>query len=75
MLALAVHPALSILNLGLMYFLLPYHPAILLLSYLFYAALYAYLAQEGEQKLAHPENTQLKITRKQPPIPVPEGEL
>lgn len=64
-LALAVHPALSILNLGLMYFLLPYHPAILLLSYLFYAALYAYLSQrEGERSRLTRENTQLKIARK-----------
>ena len=64
-LALAVHPAFSVINLGLVSFLLPYQPLILLLAYLFYTALYIYLShREGQQKLLTGENTRLKIEQK-----------
>lgn len=63
--ALALHPAFSVLNLALMYFLLPYHPLILALAYLFYAALYVYLSRrENQQKQLTRENTRLKIEQK-----------
>ncbi len=64
-LALAVHPAFTVINLGLLYFLWPYHPEILALSYLFYAVLYIFLAKREEQRLALTrENTQLKVNQK-----------
>lgn len=64
-LALAVHPAFTVVNLGLLYFLWPYHPEILALSYLFYAVLYVFLARREEQRLTLTrENTQLKINQK-----------
>ena len=68
-LALAVHPAFTVINLGLLYFLWPYHPEILALSYLFYAVLYIFLAKREEQRLALTrENTQLKVNQKQSPL-------
>lgn len=61
-LALAVHPAFSFINLALVYFLLPYQPLILVSAYLFYTALYVYLdRRENQQKLLTQENTALKI--------------
>ena len=64
-LALAVHPVFTSINLGLLYFLWPYHPEILALSYLFYAVLYIFLAKREEQRLALTrENTQLKVNQK-----------
>ncbi|MGI6688980.1 MAG: sensor histidine kinase [Christensenellales bacterium] len=64
-LALAVHPAFTTINLGLLYFLWPYHPEILALSYLFYAVLYVFLARREEQRLTLTrENTQLKVNQK-----------
>ncbi|MGI6172441.1 MAG: sensor histidine kinase [Christensenellales bacterium] len=64
-LALAVHPAFTAINMGLLYFLWPYQPEILALAYLFYAALYVFLAKREEQRLALTrENTQLKVNQK-----------
>jgi len=64
-LALAVHPAFMAINVGLLYFLWPYHPEILALSYLFYAALYVFLARREEQRLVLTrENTLLKVNQK-----------
>lgn len=64
-LALAVHPAFSFFNLALLYFLLPYHPLILIFAYLFYTVLYLYLnRRENLQKSLTRENTRLKIEQK-----------
>ncbi len=64
-LALAVHPAFSFINLALLYLLLPYQPIILVLAYLFYTALYVYLdRRENQQSLLTRENTRLKIEQK-----------
>ncbi|MGI6237361.1 MAG: sensor histidine kinase [Candidatus Excrementavichristensenella sp.] len=64
-LALSVHPVFTAINLGLLCFLWPYHPEILALSYLFYAALYVFLARREEHRLTLTrENTQLKVSQK-----------
>lgn len=64
-LALAVHPAFTAVNVGLLYFLWPYQPEILALAYLFYAVLYVFLSRREEQRLTLTrENTQLKVNQK-----------
>ena len=64
-LALAVHPSFSAVNVGLLYFLWPYQPEILALSYLFYAALYVFLSRREQQRQTlTQENTQLKVNQK-----------
>lgn len=64
-LALSVHPAFTAINVALMYFLLPYHPEILLVCYLLYGLLHGYLLKKERQtqELTR-ENTRLQMERK-----------